>query len=528
MRRISSLLLLLAASAAAMLVVPPPAAASVTVVVVDGEGFGHGVGMAQDGALAMGREGADVGRILGHFYPGVSMGRAGGVVRVVVEVAAGRQTIVTFPGGGEVRSPREGRQHAGFPVRVGPGASVRIRHDGTYAVAPVGPVRAQAVGGTQLLPPTEPTPTSSTSSTTTTSTLLPAPGAPSPGSSTTTTAPPAPGPDAAPAEVRSSDSVWAVPAGGQLLALPSTGARYRGVIEATAASGPLRLRNELDVEQYLRGMGEVRDPSWPAASLQAQAIAARTYALRAMAAAGEICATQRCQVYLGQQAEYAAMDRAVRATAGQVLRYGRGFAAAVYSAHGGGVSATPREGFGTSDAAYPYLRAAPYRSPRPDRWEERVALADLARRLGYPGTVSGVRVAEVGPSGRATVVALVGSAGERQVPAIQVSRALGLRSTKWRLRTETAATAPPPPPEARIQELPEDVALTTAASSTTSTSAPLRRRQADDVALAAAGADGGPAPDWAVPALLAAIAVAGVSGARVLRRGGRTRPAAEP
>src|SRR5690606_36952158 len=121
---------------------------------------------------------------------------------------------------------------------------------------------------------------------------------------------PAPAPTTSPERVTGS-SVWAVPAGGGLLGLPEVGARYRGVVEAAAGGDGLRVVNELDVEQYLRGMGEVRNPSWPQASLQAQAVAARTYALRAMRANGEICATQRCQVYLGQQAEYAAMDEAV-------------------------------------------------------------------------------------------------------------------------------------------------------------------------------------------------------------------------
>ena len=69
--------------------------------------------------------------------------------------------------------------------------------------------------------------------------------------------------------------------------------------------------NQVNVETYLRGMGEVRNPSWPTASLRAQAIASRTYALRAMAANGELCDTQRCQVYIGSDAEYSAMDKAV-------------------------------------------------------------------------------------------------------------------------------------------------------------------------------------------------------------------------
>ena len=88
---------------------------------------------------------------------------------------------------------------------------------------------------------------------------------------------------------------------------------------ANASCLRLRLVNHVDVEQYLRGMGEVRDPGWPASALRAQAIAARTYALRAMAGGGQLCDTQQCQVYLGAQAEYGAMDKAVTATRGQVV-----------------------------------------------------------------------------------------------------------------------------------------------------------------------------------------------------------------
>ena len=104
------------------------------------------------------------------------------------------------------------------------------------------------------------------------------------------------------------------------------------------------------VEQYLKGMGEVRDPSWPLASLETQAIAARTYALRSLG--GELCADDRCQVYLGAGAEYAAMDKAVSATRGQVVTYGDGLASTVYSANAGGFSATPPEGFGLGSPNY--------------------------------------------------------------------------------------------------------------------------------------------------------------------------------
>ena len=223
--------------------------------------------------------------------------------------------------------------------------------------------------------------------------------------------------------------------------MPARGARYRG-----------------DVEQYLRGMGEVRDPSWPAASLQAQAIAARTYALRAMRAAGEICDTERCQVYLGQQAEYGAMDAAVAATAGRVLTYGGALAAAVYSANGAGVSATPNEGFGTPDSSYPYLRASPYETQSPSPWSTRISLRDLATRLRYPGDVTGVSVASTGPSGRPLTVAVAGSAGERTVSATALGDKLSLRSTKWAVRIELGEAPPPPPEGEGVQVLPDETA----------------------------------------------------------------------
>ena len=35
-----------------------------------GGGFGHGVGMSQNGAKALGEQGADYGQILSKFYPG--------------------------------------------------------------------------------------------------------------------------------------------------------------------------------------------------------------------------------------------------------------------------------------------------------------------------------------------------------------------------------------------------------------------------------------------------------------------------
>lgn len=477
---------LLAAIALPLVLLPPlPARAAVPVVFVDGRGFGHGVGMAQDGALAMGKAGATTPAILGQFYPGAAIGKASGGVRVAVHTAAGNEVVLGFPHGGEVRDAPAGPQSAGFPVAVRPGGQVRIRvAGGTYSVEVLG---GSAAGSSQPASATSSPPAtsdssggalaSSSSEESTTTTVAPSPTLVPPPATSSTTAPPPPTtastaptpppgskpPPPGDERTTSNRPLWAFAASGGVVAVPARGRQYRGGIEATAAGGPLRLVNQLDVEVYLKGMGEVRDPRWPPAALRAQAIAARTYALRATAAGAELCDDQRCQVYLGAQAEYAAMNKAVADSAGQVLTFGRKLASAVYSANGGGHSATTEEGFGTPGDGYPYLRAATYQTTDPLPWSVTIALSDVASRLRYPGQVTDVRVGRAGPSGRAIEVILDGTAGPKAVTGLAFDAALGLRSTLFTLRVGTSDAPPPPPGEASdAQVLPDEVAVATA------------------------------------------------------------------
>ncbi|MEO6120756.1 MAG: SpoIID/LytB domain-containing protein [Acidimicrobiales bacterium] len=516
---------------------PTPVAAAVAVVVIDGRGFGHGVGMAQDGALAMGRQGASVNQILAQFYPGTRMAKSAGEVRVVVAGPAGGPVSVVFPAGGQVRDARAGDQSPGFPVTVPAGGQVRIGFDGSrYRLEPLAAARPAAAGPVveAASPATATTTTTTTTTTTveTTTTTSPpllnlpallAPGQPllpqllplPPPAPPSATAPPPPAAaGGGPTMLSSTRPLWVVPAGGGTIEVPARGQRYRGAIEATAAGSPLRLVNHVDVEQYLRGMGEVRDPNWPQASLRAQAVAARTYALRAVGGGGELCDTQRCQVYLGAAAEYTAMDKAVAATRGQVLTFGRGLASTVYSANGGGVSATPEEGFGTPGASYPYLRAAPYPSVEPLAWTVRVSMREVGRRLGYRGAVEGIRATALGASGRVVQVTLDGARGTRTVSGIDFDRALGLRSTLFTLRTEVADSAPPPPPAAEgpVQLLPEQAGgqsaapaeITGVAAPSVEAPAPIALRPgavAADAAVELAAAADGTAPTSAKLAL---------------------------
>jgi stage II sporulation protein D len=439
------------------------AGAQVPVLHLDGRGFGHGVGLSQWGAKYAADAGASTEQILATFYPGTTLGTAGGPVRVAVHRAPS-EAVLHLPQGGEVRSPREGQQHPGFPVRVEPGGSVVVRFDGSHRVGGGVVARSSSGAGAQCLPLLGPCPPPA-STTTTTLPGAPAPPAPAPETTTTTAAPAGPPPSTAPpGEAVSPEPLWVVPADGGVVGVPARERAYRGLVQAVGGDG-LRLVNEVDVETYLQGMGEV-PASWPAAVQQAQAIAARTWVLRAMQASGEVCDFDRCQVYIGATRESPAQSAAVAATAGMVLTYGGALAASVYSADAGGVSATPLEGFGTPDGTYPYLTTVRYDTPDPLPWSLDVALADLAGRFGYRGTVTGVRISQAGPSGRALEVTLDGSDGPMVVPGRRFASGLGLRSTLFTPTVGAAASAPPAPvadPAFAEQAFPDDGAALAAA-----------------------------------------------------------------
>lgn len=384
--------------------------------------------MAQDGAYAMGMAKANLKQILAQFYPGTTFGKATGNVRV--PVFSGDRVELGFPEGGEIRNSTTA-------IKLTPGQTALLYRDGEGTRVKVLTAAPSPTSTTSTSTTSSTTSTSLPPATTTTTGLLPVPDgekknrqstrptllAPTSTSTTSTTAPP-------PAAPALSGTITATPTGAGRVSLNPRNRRYRGVMEATPVAGGLRLVNQVNVETYLRGMGEVRNPKWPAASLQAQAVAARTYAMRAMSVGGELCDSQRCQVYIGSDAEYAQMDAAVSATAGQVLMFGKSLASAVYSANAGGFTADRTEGFGLAGPDnFPYLRPAPYLTENRDEWTVTLALKDIATRLKYRGELTLVTVTTRGPSGRATLITLGGTAGDQTVKGLDFDAALGLRST---------------------------------------------------------------------------------------------------
>jgi stage II sporulation protein D len=140
------------------------------------------------------------------------------------------------------------------------------------------------------------------------------------------------------------------------------GARYRGVAEVRInGSGTLAGINDLPMEQYLYGVvpRELGPAQYPELEAQkAQAVAARTYALRGMGKRSsdgyDLLATTTDQVYGGYAAEHPLSTQAVDATAGLAATYNGQLIEALFYSTSGGFTANNEDVF--SSAAIPYLR----------------------------------------------------------------------------------------------------------------------------------------------------------------------------
>jgi SpoIID/LytB domain protein len=123
------------------------------------------------------------------------------------------------------------------------------------------------------------------------------------------------------------------------------------------AYGTYTLVNEVPLESYLRGVvpHEIGAGA-PDAAVEAQAILARTYALRNLRRfetdGYELCASSACQVYKGLGNTWEPADRAIAATAGKVLTYNNELVDALYSSTSGGVTSPYTDMWDGSDRPY--------------------------------------------------------------------------------------------------------------------------------------------------------------------------------
>lgn len=319
------------ASAATPQVYRLPPSGTIT---VHGHGNGHGHGMSQYGARGAALAGRTAAQIVAFFYPGttlVTLGASG--IRVALSDTGTYPTVSSVT------------KVTGFTGALS--AAVR------YRLVPYSTgFRLQALSGT---------------------TWVAVSGAP-----------------LLPAQADFTTSTGFV----RLYHPDGTSTAYRGSVGAVRSGAGQVTINRVPLDSYVRGVVPRESPSyWEPAALQAQAIAARSYARYEVehhaGSASDICDTTACQVY-GGFARYAAdgsrlygeeasTDSAVAVTANSVLRYAGATIFAQFSASDGGW---------TVDGGQPYLVAKqdPYDNAASGdpylNWTRSVAVTSIASYFG--------------------------------------------------------------------------------------------------------------------------------------------------
>ncbi|MFT4201355.1 SpoIID/LytB domain-containing protein [Gordonia sp. (in: high G+C Gram-positive bacteria)] len=357
---------------------------------LDGRGNGHGRGMGQWGAFGYAKKGWTADRILRHYYGGTTAGKAD-----KPEVSV----ILT-----KIRSVNV---RADAPMRVGgqtvaPGQAVRLA--GPTATITNGcngaVVKTVPLGANPFVDP-----------------INPAPSRPA----------------------------------AELLRLCGNNAAFRGGLGLVDG----KVVNRLHVDDYVKGVIPRESlPKWAdeggAEALKAQAVAARTYALAALAKGKKIDDTMNSQVYGGAAEEDPRTNAAADATAGQILLAGGAPAFTEFSASTGGH---------TAGGNFPAVQDDGDAVSPAHRWTATVGADSVGRAfdVGALKTLEVVQANGLGPAGgRAMRVKAVGSRGVKEVSGEEARTLLKLKSSWFTVAGQTTKpriVAPETGPGASVSPL---------------------------------------------------------------------------
>lgn len=192
--------------------------------------------------------------------------------------------------------------------------------------------------------------------------------------------------------------------------------RFRGAFSVRNGNVGAWLVNTINLEEYMRGLGEVPD-SWPIESIKAQVVAARTYAARKIEAPKtnifDLYDDTRDQVYRGYNREIIQPNHvsATNATKGKVVKRSGALIQAFYSSNAAGFTASNEEVWGGSPINYLRGKADSYSlaSDTDHLWPDTTARATIKANYGYGCTVTGVSIPAKYVSGRMKTVRLSGS-----------------------------------------------------------------------------------------------------------------------
>lgn len=236
--------------------------------------------------------------------------------------------------------------------------------------------------------------------------------------------------------------------------------QYRGALEFRWSSGPaVQTVNAIDLEDYVRGVVSVEMPaSWSSQALDAQAVAARTYAITTSVSGNGygLYSDPRSQMYGGVSGETPSTDAAVAATQGQVVTLNGQPVVTYFFASSGGHTESIQDVWSGSPAE-PWLRGVddPYDDAGGDpyyRWSVTVSLSSAAADLGslVRGSLKAITITLKGTSPRIVQASVVGSAGTASVSGSQLQAAFGLMSTWMSFSTISTSASRTPNRYARM------------------------------------------------------------------------------
>lgn len=218
------------------------------------------------------------------------------------------------------------------------------------------------------------------------------------------------------------------------------GNKYRGALNIKInKSGSLLVINNITIDEYLMGtVPSEMSPSWSKSALEAQAVAARTYALytknQHSSEGYDLCTSTHCQVYSGIAKESPSTTSAVKSTQGYVMTYGGKPICAVFHSSSGGRTENAEDVWGNYN---PYLRSVADEDNSPNKnWTVSFTNAEmqklLARGSKDVGAVKSVQM--INSNARSAVVRFKGSKGTIDLSGVKLRSLLGLKSSMFTAR----------------------------------------------------------------------------------------------
>lgn len=187
----------------------------------------------------------------------------------------------------------------------------------------------------------------------------------------------------------------------QRMKLDNSPVEYGGAISLLAQGGQVLVVNALGMERYLEGVLPAEMPaSFSPAALQAQAVAARSYALylagKSQGKAYDVAADTGFQVYSGLAVGDRHTRAAVQHTRGMTLQYRDRVVLSYFHSHSGGVLEDDSQVW-TADMPYYRVQHDEISNRARDmRWQLVVTAGDIAARMRESGfNVDGVRAVRV-------------------------------------------------------------------------------------------------------------------------------------